>query len=88
MVAGHPAVAEVAVVGVASGKWGETPVGYVSLKSGETAQAEEIRAWSNGRLGKTQRLAAVELATELPRSAIGKVLKRELRDRFLHPPVR
>ena len=41
----------------------------------------QIRAWANERLGKTQRLAAVEIRDELPRSAIGKVLKRELRER-------
>jgi acyl-coenzyme A synthetase/AMP-(fatty) acid ligase len=44
------------------------------------AGAEELRAFANGKLGKTQRIAAVELIDELPRSHIGKVLKRELRD--------
>ena len=39
-------------------------------------------AWANAQLGKTQRLAALRVVAELPRSAIGKVLKRELRDRF------
>ena len=38
--------------------------------------------WANAQLGKTQRLAALRLIDELPRSAIGKVLKRELRDTF------
>jgi acyl-CoA synthetase (AMP-forming)/AMP-acid ligase II len=44
---------------------------------------EQLRAWANERLGKTQRLAALEWLPELPRSAIGKVLKRELRERFV-----
>ena len=44
----------------------------------------QLREWTNERLGKTQRLAAVEIVAALPRSAIGKVLKRELRDNF-HP---
>ena len=39
--------------------------------------------WVNARVGKTQRLAALEWIAELPRSAIGKVLKRELRDLFV-----
>ena len=39
------------------------------------------RDWLNARVGKTQRLSALHLVSELPRSAIGKVLKRELRDR-------
>ena len=43
-------------------------------------QAADLLDWVNQRLGKTQRLAALELVEALPRSAIGKVLKRELRD--------
>jgi acyl-CoA synthetase (AMP-forming)/AMP-acid ligase II len=78
----HPAVHDAAVVGVASKAWGETPVAFVVLRPGAVASADEIKQWSNERLGKTQRLAAVELLSELPRSAIGKVLKRELRDRY------
>ncbi len=78
----HPAVAEAAVVGVASQRWGETPLAVVVLQAGREVAAEELRAWANERLGATQRLAAVALAPALPRSAIGKVLKRELRDRY------
>ena len=78
----HDAIKEAAVVGVASRQWGETPVAFVVLKSGHTAAADEIRAWANERLGKTQRLAAVEIREQLPRSAIGKVLKRELREEY------
>ena len=44
--------------------------------------ADAILAWANARLGKTQRLSALHAIDELPRSAIGKVLKRELRDRL------
>jgi acyl-CoA synthetase (AMP-forming)/AMP-acid ligase II len=78
----HPDVRDVAVVGVPSKDWGETPVAFVVLRPDAGASAEAIKQWSNERLGKTQRLAAVELAAELPRSAIGKVLKRELRDQY------
>jgi len=78
----HPDVVEAAVVGVPSVKWGETPVAFVVVKTGSALDAAALRAWANERLGKTQRLAAVELAEVLPRSAIGKVLKRELRDGF------
>jgi long-chain acyl-CoA synthetase len=76
----HPAVLEAAVVGVPSLKWGETPVAFVVLKSGASANASEIQQWTNERVGKTQRLALVQIVPSLPRSAIGKVLKRELRD--------
>jgi acyl-CoA synthetase (AMP-forming)/AMP-acid ligase II len=78
----HPAVAEVSVVGVPSERWGETPVAFVVLRAGSGAIAQAILAWANERLGKTQRLAALHEVDTLPRSAIGKVLKRELRDRI------
>ncbi len=79
---GHPDVADVAVIAVPSRDWGETPLGLVVAKSGATADAEAIRDWANARLGKTQRLSAVELRADLPRSEIGKVLKRELRAQY------
>ncbi len=74
-----PGVREAAVVGVPSERWGETPVAFVVAPD---ADADAIRAAANAGLGKTQRLAAVVLVDELPRSHIGKVLKRELRDGF------
>ena len=79
----HPAVLEAAVVGVPSEQWGETPMAFVVRKPGSDTPAESLLQWLNTRVGKTQRLAGLHLLTELPRSAIGKVLKRELRDRYL-----
>jgi long-chain acyl-CoA synthetase len=76
----HPDVADVAVVGVPSTDWGETPVAFVVSRG---ADAETLRAFANERLGKMQRISAVELIDELPRSHIGKVLKRELRDGYV-----
>jgi len=76
----HPAVAEAAVVGVPSAEWGETPVAFVVRRAGHADEAEALRQWLNARVGKTQRLAALHLVDELPRSAIGKVLKRELKE--------
>jgi acyl-CoA synthetase (AMP-forming)/AMP-acid ligase II len=73
----HPAVSEAAVVAAKSARWGETPVAFVTLKTG-VGDAEDIRAFANRRLGKMQRLADVRIVNELPRSAIGKILKREL----------
>jgi len=78
----HDAIKEAAVVGVPSRQWGETPVAFVVLEPGSSATADEIRAWANERLGKTQRLASVEVRATLPRSPIGKVLKRELREQY------
>ena len=78
----HPDVQEAAVVGVASERWGETPVAFVALKPDHEAGAAELLAWTNARLGKTQRLADLCIVDGLPRSHIGKVLKRELRDDY------
>ena len=78
--AGHPAVAEVAVVGVPSPRWGETPIAFVVLRA--PADRDALRAFANDRLGRTQRIADVVIVAELPRNAIGKVLKRALRDTY------
>ncbi len=79
----HPAIADVAVVGVPSTRWGETPVAFVVRAANATDTPETLLSWFNERVGKTQRLARLQLIDELPRSAIGKVLKRELRDQYL-----
>jgi acyl-CoA synthetase (AMP-forming)/AMP-acid ligase II len=78
----HPAVHDVAVVGVPSELWGETPVAFVVRRPEHDVAADALRAWVNERVGKTQRLADLRYLDELPRSAIGKVLKRELRDQY------
>ena len=75
----HPDVADVAVVGVPSVDWGETPVAFIVSRG---ADAETLRAFANERVGKTQRISDVRLIDELPRSHIGKILKRELRDAY------
>ena len=78
----HPGVLDVAVVGVPSEQWGETPVAYVVQREGDALAADALRDWMNQRVGKTQRLADLRYIAELPRSAIGKVLKRELREQY------
>ncbi|MCM0614068.1 acyl--CoA ligase [Marinobacter sediminum] len=75
----HPAVADAAVIGIPSEHWGETPLGLIVRRAGHDETESEILEWANGQLGKAQRLASIELREELPRSTIGKVLKRELR---------
>lgn len=80
----HPLVADAAVIGIASPEWGETPVACVVPRTGAMPEAgpEAIREWVNAQVGRTQRLAAIRFIDELPRSAIGKTLKRELRERW------
>jgi acyl-CoA synthetase (AMP-forming)/AMP-acid ligase II len=86
VLARHPDVADCAVVGVASVRWGETPVGFYVARGEPEDMPADILAWTNARLGKTQRLADLHRVEELPRSAIGKVLKRALRDRIGDQP--
>jgi acyl-CoA synthetase (AMP-forming)/AMP-acid ligase II len=73
-------VIEAAVVAAPSEDWGETPAAFVVLT--DDADADAILAAANGRLGRTQRISAIHKIDRLPRSDIGKVLKRELRDRL------
>jgi acyl-CoA synthetase (AMP-forming)/AMP-acid ligase II len=79
IVAQHPAVADVTVIGVPHDKWGETPLALVIPREGHPVEAPAILAWANERLAKHQRLDRVELRTDFPRNALGKVLKKDLR---------
>jgi acyl-CoA synthetase (AMP-forming)/AMP-acid ligase II len=83
----HPDVADVAVIGAPSEQWGETPVAFVVRRPHARIDEHTLLAWCNARLGKMQRLCALSFVDGLPRSPIGKVLKRELRDRF-YPAAR
>lgn len=75
----HPDVLECAVIGVPSDVWGESPLALVTLKHGADISGDEIRLWLNERVGKQQRVVGVEIRSDLPRNATGKLLKRELR---------
>ena len=74
-----PDVSDAAVIGIPSERWGETPLGLIVLRGGAKRTGKDICAAANQRLGKSQRLARVEIRESLPRSSIGKILKRELR---------
>lgn len=82
----HPAVREAAVFGLPHEKWGETPIAAVILKQPGAATAEELKAWTNDRVGaKYQRVDRVLLMNEFPRSTAGKTLKRIMRDDLRKP---
>jgi len=78
----HPALAEVAVIGIAGERWGETPLAVVVLHSGQTLLATELLDWTNARVGKQQRISDVVWRASLPRNPNGKVLKRQLREEY------
>lgn len=75
----HPAVQEVAVIGVPSAKWGETPLAVVVPRAGETIDPAELISFTRERLAHYKCPTAVEVVDQLPRNPSGKVLKRELR---------
>lgn len=82
----HEDVLDVSVIAVPDPKWGETPLALV-IPRREGVDANAIKEWANARLAKHQRISRVELVNELPRNALGKVLKRILRERYANHAV-
>ena len=80
----HPDVAEVAVIAVPHEKWIETPLAMIVPRQGASVDKDELKTWINERVSaKTQRVSGVELLNQpLPRNALGKVLKKVLRDPY------
>jgi fatty-acyl-CoA synthase len=75
----HPAVQEVAVVGMPHEKWGEAPHAFVVLKPGAAATDDEIREFARGRLAHFKAPQWVSFVQELPKTATGKIQKFVLR---------
>lgn len=76
----HPAIREVAVVGVPDPKWGETGKAFIVLKSGAEAAPAELAAWGRERLAKYKVPGHYAFVDELPKSDSGKILKRKLKE--------
>ena len=74
----HPKVLEAAVVGVPDAKRGETVKAFVVLKEGQSATAAEIRDYCKERLAPYKVPSLIEFRTELPKSQVGKTLRRVL----------
>jgi fatty-acyl-CoA synthase len=78
-----PQVAEAAVIGMPSEKWGEVGLAVLVLKPGQTLDRNTVTAWCSERLARFKVPADIAIIDALPRNATGKVLKRELRLRFV-----
>lgn len=81
---GHPGVKDVAVIGLAHEKWGESVHAVIIAHEGSSVTAQELLDWCKGRLAGYKRPQSVSLIRddEMPRTATGKILHRVLRERY------
>ena len=83
----HPAIAEAAVIAVPDAKWDERPLAAVVLREGQTATADELRAFLAPSFAKWWLPERFEFVAEIPKTSVGKFRKTELREMFAHDPV-
>lgn len=81
----HPAVQDVAVIGIGHQEWGETPIAVVVLnESLKHTSSDDIKKWANENISaRFQKVSDVVVAKSLPRNIAGKILKRELRELYI-----
>jgi len=79
----HEAVLDCAVVGLPDEKWGERVTAVVQLREGYSVSGAELSAFVKSRIGSVKSPKQVEIFADLPRSKVGKVLKREIRSALL-----
>ncbi|HEY2145019.1 MAG TPA: acyl-CoA synthetase, partial [Steroidobacteraceae bacterium] len=77
----HPAVLEVAVVGMPHATWGESPHAFVVLRAGASATEAELREFARGLLARFKVPSAIHFVSEFPKTATGKIQKFVLRGR-------
>jgi acyl-CoA synthetase (AMP-forming)/AMP-acid ligase II len=78
---GHETIADAAVIGIPSARWGESPLAVIVSKEADLS-AETVMDYCKGKLAPFKVVKAVEFVEEIPRNPSGKILKRELREQF------
>ena len=79
----HPAVKEAMVLGIPDPLKGEIPRAFVTLKAGESAVPSDLRDWLNDRVGKHERVDTVVIRAAMPKTMIGKLDRKALRQEAL-----
>lgn len=80
--AAHPAVREVVVVGIPDDKWGEAVAAFVAVRNGTSVEEGELIAFARDRLAGYKVPKSVRFIDEVPKSPVGKLLRRAVRDPF------
>lgn len=81
----HPAVADVAVVGLPDEQWGESVAAAIVLKSGKAVSTDELQQWVKGKLRSSRVPQRIEFCDELPYNETGKLLRRVIKARLANP---
>ena len=79
----HPAIQDSAVIGLPDEKWGERVVAVLQLQPGRQVDPDEVKAFVKARIGSVKTPKQVEVWPDLPRSKVGKVLKKDVRQRLV-----
>ena len=78
----HPKIEEVAIIGVQDDEWGEVPLAVVVIKKGVTCSGDEVMEFCRAKLASYKRPRSVVFCEELPRNQMGKILKKDLREKY------